>query len=165
MSATVRLQREPFDAATEAAKLTRGRTDIGAVVTFTGICRGDENGRPLLALTLEHYPDMAEAEIARHVEAAGRRWPLLGVTVIHRFGRLVPGEDIVLVAAASSHRQDAFAAAEFLMDYLKTRAPFWKKETRADGAARWVEPRDSDESAAERWQRLPRAGGDPRKDR
>src|SRR5216684_4322447 len=112
MSATVRLQREPFDAATEAAKLTRGRTDIGAVVTFTGICRGDENGRSLSALTLEHYPDMAEAEIARHVEAAERRWPLLGVTVIHRFGRLVPGEDIVLVVAASSHRQDAFAPAD-----------------------------------------------------
>ena len=100
MSATIRLQREPFDAAAEAAKLTRGRTDIGAVVTFTGICRGDENGRPLAAMTLEHYPDMAEAEIARHVEAAQRRWPLLGVTVIHRFGRLTPGEDIVLVVAA-----------------------------------------------------------------
>ena len=127
MSATIRLQREPFDAAAEAAKLTRGRTDIGAVVTFTGICRGDENGRPLAAMTLEHYPDMAEAEIARHVEAAQRRWPLLGVTVIHRFGRLTPGEDIVLVVAARSHRQDAFAAAEFLMDYLKTRAPFWKQ--------------------------------------
>src|SRR5881396_2905586 len=112
----VRLQQEPFDAATEAAKLTRGRTDIGAVVTFTGICRGDENGRPLLALTLEHYPAIAEAEIARHVEEAGRRWPLLGVTVIHRFGRHVPGEDIVLVVAASWRRHDAFAARECLMD-------------------------------------------------
>jgi molybdopterin synthase catalytic subunit len=155
MSATVRLQREPFDVATEAAKLTRGRTDIGAVVTFTGICRGDENGRPLLALTLEHYPDMAEAEIARHVEAAARRWPLLGVTVIHRFGRLVAGEDIVLVVAASSHRQDAFAAAEFLMDYLKTRAPFWKQVEYADGngdsKTKWVDAKQSDDVLADRW--------------
>jgi molybdopterin synthase catalytic subunit len=159
MSATVRLQREPFDAATEAAKLTRGRTDIGAVVTFTGICRGDENGRPLLALTLEHYPDMAEAEIARHVEAAGRRWPLLGVTVIHRFGRLVPGEDIVLVVTASSHRQDAFAAAEFLMDYLKTRAPFWKQVEYADGTGdretKWVDAKQSDDALADRWSKPP----------
>ena len=127
MTATIRLQREPFDAAAEAAKLTRGRTDIGAVVTFTGICRGDEAGAPLVAMTLEHYPGMAEAEVGRHVEAAERRWPLLGVTVIHRYGRLEPGEDIVLVVTAAAHRQDAFAAAEFLMDYLKTRAPFWKQ--------------------------------------
>jgi molybdopterin synthase catalytic subunit len=159
MSATVRLQREPFDAATEAAKLTRGRTDIGAVVTFTGICRGEENGRPLLALTLEHYPDMAEAEIARHVEAAERRWPLLGVTVIHRFGRLVPGEDIVLVVAGSSHRQDAFAAAEFLMDYLKTRAPFWKQVEYADGKGdsetKWVDAKQSDDALADRWSKPP----------
>ena len=152
MSATIRLQREPFDAAAEAANLTRGRSDIGAVVTFTGICRGDENGRPLAAMTLEHYPDMAEAEIARHVEAAQRRWPLLGVTVIHRFGRLTPGEDIVLVLAASSHRQDAFAAAEFLMDYLKTRAPFWKREHLKDGTTgTWVEAKGVDDEAALRW--------------
>src|SRR5439155_24078545 len=123
---TVRLQQEPFDAAAEAAALKRGRNDIGAVVTFTGICRGDENGKPIAALTLEHYPSMAEAEIARHVQEAESRWALLGVTVIHRYGRIEPGEDIVLVVTASSHRQDAFAAAEFLMDYLKTRAPFWK---------------------------------------
>ena len=127
MSATIRIQREPFDVASETAKLTRGRTDIGAIVTFTGICRGDENGKPIVALTLEHYPGMAEQEIARHVEEAQQRWPLLGVTVIHRHGRLTPGEDIVLVIATSSHRQAAFAAAEFLMDYLKTRAPFWKQ--------------------------------------
>src|SRR4029077_20341655 len=99
MAPTTRLQREPFDAAVEAGKLTRGRTDIGAVVTFTGICRGQEAGAPMAAMTLEHYPGMAEAEIARHVEAAERRWPLLGVTVIHRFGRLTPGEEIVLVIA------------------------------------------------------------------
>ena len=127
MTTTIRLQREAFDVAAEAAALTRGRTDIGAVVTFTGICRADENGEPIAALTLEHYPGMAEAEIARHVEEACARWPLLGVTVIHRYGRIAPGEVIVLVVTASSHRQAAFAAAEFLMDYLKTRAPFWKQ--------------------------------------
>jgi molybdopterin synthase catalytic subunit len=144
------LQREPFDAAAEAALLTGGRTDIGAVVTFTGICRGDENAEPIAALTLEHYAGMAEAEIARHVEEAARRWPLLGVTVIHRHGRIQPGENIVLVVTASSHRQAAFEAAEFLMDYLKTRAPFWKQVERA-GEARWVEAKGSDDAAAERW--------------
>src|SRR6266576_4825003 len=109
MAATISLQAGPFDAGAEVAKLTRGRTDIGAVVTFTGICRGDENGEPIAALTLEHYPGMAEAEIVRHVEAAERRWSLLGVTVIHRFGRIAVGENIVLVVTASSHRHDAFA--------------------------------------------------------
>src|SRR6201998_83097 len=136
MPATIRLQCEDFDAAAEAAALTRGRTDIGAVVTFTGICRGTEADEPIAALTLEHYPGMAEAEIARHVEAANTRWRLLGVTVVHRYGRIEPGENIVLVVTAASHRHDAFAAAEFLMDYLKTRAPFWKSEERG-GRARW----------------------------
>jgi molybdopterin synthase catalytic subunit len=150
MSATVRIQREPFDVAAETAKLTCGRTDVGAVVTFTGICRGDENGQPIAALTLEHYPGMAEQEIVRHVEDAQTRWPLLGVTVIHRHGRLTPGEDIVLVIATSSHRQAAFAAAEFLMDYLKTRAPFWKQVEQA-GHKSWVEARDADDAAAARW--------------
>ena len=133
MQTTVRLQREEFDAAAEAAALTRGRTDIGALVTFTGICRGAESGEPIAALTLEHYPGMAEAEIARHVEEAKARWPLMGVTVIHRYGRIAPGENIVLVVTASSHREAAFAAAEFLMDYLKTQAPFWKQVEAATG--------------------------------
>jgi molybdopterin synthase catalytic subunit len=150
MSASVRLQREPFDAAAEVAALKRGRTDIGAVVTFTGICRGDENGEPIAALTLEHYPEMAEAEIARQVAAAQARWALLGVRVIHRFGRIEPGADIVLVVTASSHRHDAFAAAEFLMDYLKTRAPFWKEVERASGKS-WVGAKDADEALAARW--------------
>ncbi|MGA7490186.1 MAG: molybdenum cofactor biosynthesis protein MoaE [Xanthobacteraceae bacterium] len=150
MTATVRLQREPFDAAAEAAKLRSGRTDIGALVTFAGICRADEGGTPLVAMTLEHYPGMAEAEVSRHVEAAERRWPLLGVTVIHRFGRLVPGEEIVLVVTAAAHRQDAFAAAEFLMDYLKTRAPFWKQVEYAD-RKRWVDAKASDDALADRW--------------
>jgi molybdopterin synthase catalytic subunit len=152
---SIRLQREDFDAGAEAAALTRGRTDVGAVVTFTGICRGTEAGEPIAALTLEHYPGMAEAEIARHVEAANARWPLLGVTVVHRYGRIAPGDNIVLVVTAAAHRQDAFAAAEFLMDYLKTRAPFWKREERA-GDARWVEARQADDAAADRWVPPPR---------
>src|ERR1700751_1570323 len=147
---TIRLQREDFEAAVEAAQIARGRTDIGAVVTFTGICRDHEAGRGVTALTLEHYPGMAEEEIARHVAEAERRWPLLGVTVIHRYGRLVPGDNIVLVVTAAAHRQAAFAAAEFLMDYLKTRAPFWKQEERAGDKA-WVDAKEADDAAAERW--------------
>jgi len=150
MTVTVRLQREPFDAAAEAAKLARGRSDIGALVTFTGICRGSEDGEPIAALTLEHYPGMAESEISRHVAEAVARWPLLGVTVVHRYGRIVPGEDIVLVVTASSHREAAFAAAEFLMDYLKTRAPFWKQVEKAGGTS-WVDAKAADDAAAGRW--------------
>jgi molybdopterin synthase catalytic subunit len=150
---TVRLQREPFDVTAEVAALTQGRTDIGAVVTFTGICRGSEDGAPITALTLEHYPEMAEAEIARHVEEAKRRWAIEGVTVIHRYGRITPGEDIVMVVTTSSHRQDAFAAAEFLMDYLKTRAPFWKQVEQA-GQASWVDAKAADDRAADRWTTL-----------
>lgn len=147
---TVRLQLKDFDAAAETAALTRGRTDIGAVVTFTGICRGSEAGETVTAMTLEHYPGMAEEEIARHVAEAESRWPLLGVTVIHRYGRLVPGDNIVLVVTASSHRGEAFAAAEFLMDYLKTQAPFWKQQERGASAA-WVEAKSDDDAAAGRW--------------
>ena len=159
MSVIVRLQREAFDAASEIAALTRNRTDaaltrnrtdIGAVVTFTGICRADENGEAVTALNLEHYPDMAEAEIGRHIEAARQRWPLLGVTVIHRYGRIATGEGIVLVVTASSHREAAFAAAEFLMDYLKANAPFWKREESAKGTS-WIEAHDHDDAAAARW--------------
>jgi len=150
MNATVRLQRQPFDIGAEVASLTRGRSDIGAVVTFTGICRADEEGEKISALTLEHYPDMAEAEIARHVAEARARWPLIGVTVIHRFGRIAPGEVIVLVVTASSHRDAAFFAAEFLMDYLKTRAPFWKQVEKPTGQE-WIEAKTADDSAAERW--------------
>jgi molybdopterin synthase catalytic subunit len=151
MPTKVSLQREDFDVAVETAALSRGRTDIGAIVTFAGICRGAESGEPIAALTLEHYPGMAEAEIVRHVEEAKRRWPLLGVTVIHRYGRIAPGENIVLVLTASSHREAAFAAAEFLMDYLKTKAPFWKQVERASGKT-WIEAREADDIAAARWQ-------------
>lgn len=153
---TVRLQREPFDVAAEAAKLSRGRGAVGAVVTFTGICRSDEQGEPIAALMLEHYPGMAESEIERHVVEAAQRWPLAGVTVIHRYGRIAPGEDIVMVVTASAHRQAAFAAAEFLMDYLKTRAPFWKQIEKAGGRAgskSWVDAKQSDDAAAARWAR------------
>src|ERR1700727_1940808 len=146
MTTTIRLQKEAFDVAAETALLTRGRTDIGAVVTFTGLCRADENGEAIAALTLEHYPGMAETESARHVEEEQARWTLLGVTVIHRYGRIAPGEPIVLVLTASSHRQAAFAAAEFLMDYLKTRAPFWKQVEKASGNA-WIEAKAADDGA------------------
>jgi molybdopterin synthase catalytic subunit len=147
---TVHIQREPFDVAAEAAKLTRGRTDAGAVVTFTGICRGAENGEPIAALMLEHFPGMAEAEIERHVAEAAQRWPLIGVTIIHRYGRIEPGEDIMMVVTVSSHRAAAFESADFLMDYLKTRAPFWKQVDKADGKI-WVEAKAEDNAAAERW--------------
>lgn len=156
MKTTVRLQREPFDAAAEAAKLARGRTDVGAVVTFVGVCRGAERGEPISSLTLEYYPGMAEAEIERHVAEAADRWSLLGVTVVHRHGRIVPGEDIVLVVTASSHREAAFAAAEFLMDYLKTRAPFWKQVETTSGKT-WVDAKTADGEAAARWA-APRRG-------
>ena len=154
MTTTIRLQREAFDVAAEVERMTNGRTDIGALVTFTGLCRADENGKPIASLTLEHYPGMAEAEIGRHVEEAYARWPLLGITVIHRHGRLVPGDVIVLVATASSHRDAAFAAASFLMDYLKTHAPFWKQVETVAGAT-WVEAKASDDAAAERWSASP----------
>jgi molybdopterin synthase catalytic subunit len=150
MLKTIRVQDSPFDAATEAEALSKGRTDVGALVSFVGLCR-DEAGT-LAALELEHYPGMAEAELERIAVEAESRWPLLGLTVIHRFGKIRPGEPIVLVACASSHRQAAFSAAEFLMDFLKSRAPFWKKEHRADGTqGGWVEARDADEAAFARW--------------
>jgi molybdopterin synthase catalytic subunit len=147
---TIRIQPDDFDVAREIALLTRGRTDIGAVVSFSGICRGTEGGDAIAALTLEHYPGMAEAEIERHVEEAMSRWPLQGVSVIHRFGRIEPGQNIVLVVTASQHRQAAFEAAEFLMDYLKTSAPFWKQEEGAKGNS-WIEARAHDDAAAARW--------------
>jgi molybdopterin synthase catalytic subunit len=147
---TIRIQEADFDIAREISALTKGRTDIGAVVTFSGICRGAEGGEAIAALTLEHYPGMAEAEIARHAETAASRWPLTGLTVIHRVGRIQPGENIVLVVTASVHRHAAFEAAEFLMDYLKAHAPFWKREEGAVGT-NWVDAREHDDLAAERW--------------
>jgi molybdopterin synthase catalytic subunit len=147
---TIRVQESDFDVTREIAALTAGRSDIGAVVSFTGICRGSEDGADITALTLEHYPGMAEAEIARHAETAMARWPVTGISVVHRVGRMTPGENIVLVVTASKHRQAAFEAAEFLMDYLKANAPFWKRVDGRDGA-NWVEARDHDDAAAARW--------------
>jgi len=144
----VRVQKERFDLAAEIAPLTTGRSDVGAVVTFTGLCR-DEAGT-LSALEIEHYPGMAEEEIGRVVAQALARWPLEGVVAIHRCGMIRPGEPIVLVATASRHRAEAFAAAEFLMDYLKTSAPFWKKQ-HGKKPSTWVEAKARDDAAREKW--------------
>jgi molybdopterin synthase catalytic subunit len=146
----IRIQAEDFDISTEIAALSKGRFDVGAVVTFSGLCR-DEAGQ-LSALELEHYPGMAEAEITRIAEKACARWPLTGLIAIHRYGKIAPGENIVLVVAASSHRQAAFDGASYLMDFLKTRAPFWKKEHHKDGTSgEWVSAKDADDEALLRW--------------
>lgn len=146
----IRVQLDDFDAAAEVARLTEGRSDIGAVVTFHGLCR-DEGGR-LAALELEHYPGMAEAEIGRIAAEAMARWRLEGLRVVHRHGLIPAGGNIVLVAAAASHRQAAFEAASFVMDFLKTQAPFWKREHLRDGTlAPWVEAAAGDDAARERW--------------
>jgi molybdopterin synthase catalytic subunit len=146
----VRVEAADFDATAETARLTGGRADIGAVVTFIGLCR-DEGGR-LSALELEHYPGMAEAEITRICHLAVERFSLLGVSAIHRIGKIAPGGNIVLVIAAAPHRQAAFDGAAFVMDYLKTSAPFWKKEHFADGTTDgWVEAKDKDDLARDKW--------------
>jgi molybdopterin synthase catalytic subunit len=147
---TVRVQSQDFDLSAESRTLTEGRADIGAVVSFVGLCR-DEAGT-LSALELEHYPGMAEAEIRRIGEMAITRFNLIGLTAIHRFGRIAPGEQIVLVIATAPHRQAAFDGASFMMDYLKTSAPFWKKEHRKDGTAGdWVSAKDDDDRARDKW--------------
>lgn len=146
----VRIEAVDFDISAEIDAIRRQSLDIGAVVTFSGLCR-DESGT-LRALELEHYPGMAEAEITRIADQAASRWPLTGLTVIHRHGLIEPGQNIVLVVAASAHRQAAFEAASFLMDFLKSRAPFWKKEHRLDGTVGdWVEAKVTDDVALERW--------------
>jgi molybdopterin synthase catalytic subunit len=152
---SVRVQREDFDVGAEVRRLTAGRTDIGAIVTFTGTVRNENDGTGIAGMTLEHYPGMTESELARVEAEAAVRWPLQASLIVHRVGALAPGDNIVLVVTASAHREAAFAAAEFLMDYLKTSAPFWKKELSPDGTACWVEARQSDERAAERWDREP----------
>jgi molybdopterin synthase catalytic subunit len=145
---TTRLQAEPFDLAAEQAALLVGRTDLGAAVCFTGLVRADDG---LVALTLEHYPAMTLAQMQAIADEAAARWPGVVGTIIHRHGRLPPGAPIVLVTTASPHRADAFAAAQFLMDWLKTKAPFWKREEWADGTTRWVEAKASDDAATDRW--------------
>jgi len=148
---SVRVQRQDFDVGAETAKLIADDPDIGAIVTFTGRVRGKDDGRQIAALTLEHYPGMTEAEMGAIEAEARARWPLQASLLVHRVGELKAGDNIVLVITASVHRQAAFEAAGFLMDYLKTRAPFWKKETTAAGDSAWVESRDADEDAAKRW--------------
>jgi len=147
---TIRVQERPFDLAAETAALTAGRTDVGGVASFIGVTRADDG---LARMVLEHYPGMTERAIGAIADEAMARWPLTGCTVIHRVGPLVPGEPIVLVLAASAHRTAALEACAFLIDWLKTKAPFWKREEFAEGGGRWVEARAEDDATAERWAR------------
>lgn len=148
---SVSVQQQDFDIAAEIATLTKGRHQVGALATFTGLVRDMNDGSGVQAMTLEHYPGMTETALEEIVEHARGRWDVDGVRVIHRFGRLMPGDQIVFVAVTSAHRGESFAACEFIMDFLKTRAPFWKREETPEGA-RWVDARDADDSAAERWE-------------
>ncbi len=146
----ISVQTETFDVGIETAAMSNGRTDIGAIASFIGLARDSNSGSEVSAMTLEHYPTMTKKALAAIIDEALQRWTLLDVTLIHRVGRLLAGDPIVLVIVASSHRAEAFAACEFLMDALKTRAPFWKKEETSAGE-RWVEARESDNAAADRW--------------
>lgn len=149
-SPTIRVQAHDFDLQAEVDALTGGRTDIGAVVSFVGLCRGEQG--KLSALELEHYPGMAETEMKRIADLAIERFSLMGATAIHRYGRIEPGQNIVLVIAAAPHRQASFDGANFIMDYLKTSAPFWKKEHAADGTAgNWIEAKGIDDKAKDKW--------------
>lgn len=146
--ARIQVQEALFDMAAESAALTAGRTDVGGVASFLGVCRGDDG---LAAMVLEHYPGMTERALSRIAAEAEARWPLTGCTVIHRVGRILPGEPIVLVLTASAHRAAALESCAFLIDWLKTKAPFWKREEFADGDARWVAAKNEDDAAAARW--------------
>ena len=146
--ARIQVQEALFDMAAESAALTACRTDIGGVASFLGVCRGDDG---LAAMVLEHYPGMTERALGRIAAEAEARWPLTGCTVIHRVGRILPGEPIVLVLTASAHRAAALESCAFLIDWLKTKAPFWKREEFADGDARWVAAKNEDDAAAARW--------------
>ena len=146
--ARIAVQEAPFDLAAESAALSADRVDLGGIASFVGVCRADDG---IAALVLEHYPGMTERALGNIAAEAERRWPLAGCTIIHRVGRLLPGEPIVLVLTASAHRAAALESCAFLMDWLKTRAPFWKREEMTDGSERWVEARDGDEAATARW--------------
>lgn len=150
---SIRVQTEDFDIAAEIANLRANRTDIGAIVTFTGTVRDMAKGKPITNMSLEHYPGMTEKQLEEITNKANARWPLAGSTIIHRYGALKPGDNIVLVITLSSHRQAAFEAAEFLMDFLKSKAPIWKKETSLKDEANWVDARESDEEALTRWEK------------
>jgi molybdopterin synthase catalytic subunit len=147
---TIRVQTDDFDAGAEMARLRAGNPEVGAVACFVGVCRDRNDGEAVATMTLEHYPGMTEKALATIVDEAMARWRVIDVTVVHRVGELKPTDQIVLVAVSGAHRGDAFAACEFIMDYLKTRAPFWKKEQTPEGG-RWVEARESDDDAAARW--------------
>lgn len=149
---TIRVQPEPFDAGVELASLLAGRTDIGGIGCFIGTVRDTAAGQKITAMTLEHYPGMTERALAAIAAEAESRWPLLGCTLIHRTGRLQPGDPIVLVATASAHRQAALDATAFLIDWLKTRAPFWKQEHLQSGATEWVQAKEADAAAGDRWE-------------
>src|SRR5579872_2571366 len=149
--ATIKIQSEDFDIGAEFAALTAGRTDIGGIGCFVGTVRNNALDQRVAAMTLEHYPAMTERAIARITDEAEKRWNLLGCTVIHRIGRLMAGDNIVLVLAAAAHSQPALDATAFLIDWLKTKAPFWKKEEFVEGGGAWVEARDADDAAAARW--------------
>ena len=150
MAATVRVQEADFDTGRELEAMTRGRSDVGAQASFVGLVRAANEGDPVRAMTLEHYPAMTQKALEDICAQAAGRWKLVDTLVIHRVGRLVPGDRIVLVGVTSAHRGEAFAACEFIMDFLKTRAPFWKREETPAGT-RWVEARSSDDEAAARW--------------
>ncbi len=152
MYSQVSVQADDFDIAKECAALRKQDGGIGAIAQFVGVMRNSNDGDPVLAMELEHYPGMTEKAISEIIDLAAQRWDLCSVRVIHRIGKLLPGEQIVFVAACSRHRGEAFQACEFIMDFLKSRAPFWKKETLADGSSRWVDARSSDTEALERWQ-------------
>ena len=152
--AVIRVQMADFDLGVETRALTAGRTDIGAIGSFLGTVRDTAGGRKITSMTLEHYPGMTERAMARIAAEAEGRWPLQGCVLIHRVGTLLPGENIVLVLAASPHRQAALDATGFLIDWLKTKAPFWKKEAFVDGGDGWVAAKDEDEAAAERWRKV-----------
>lgn len=147
----IRVQKESFDTGLELEKLVSGRTDIGAVVTFTGLVRDFNDGSVVSKLTLEHYPGMTERELQKIEAEASARWELTDCLILHRYGEMGLGEPIVLVITASTHRQDAFEAASFLMDWLKTKAPFWKLEANEEGTTNWVKERKSDQDAVKRW--------------
>ncbi len=146
----VRVQREDFDLGAELTSMRQGRADIGALVSFSGLVRDTADGQQISGMELEHYPGMTEKALGKIADEATTRWSLQACLIIHRFGALAPGEQIMMVATAAPHRADAFAAAEFLMDFLKSRAPFWKKEATRDGG-QWVDARESDQDALSRW--------------
>lgn len=153
MHTEVRVQSEPLDALTETAPVFAGNAAVGGVVSFIGLMRDLNQGEQVSSMTLEHYPGMTEKALADIVDEAGTRWELEAVRLIHRVGEVRPQDPIVLVAVASAHRGEAFRACEFIIDYLKTRAPFWKREQTSDGSSRWVEARDSDDEAADAWEK------------